>query len=48
MNWHKIYKTEEYLKTMRLINKKQLSMGGPLNGAQANIPNSMMNRQFKD
>ena len=22
MNWHKIYKTEEYLKTMRLINKK--------------------------
>lgn len=23
-------------------------MGGPLSGAQANMPNSMMNRQFKD
>ena len=23
-------------------------MGGPLNGTQANMPNSMMNRQFKD
>lgn len=44
MNWHKIYKTEDYLKTMRMLNKKQLTM----DPAQANLGNGMMNRQFKE
>ncbi len=34
INWHKVFKTDEYLKKMRLINQKQLALAHQLQKKQ--------------